>query len=158
MDPCGSRCAYFSGSRKNGPASEQVVRRITRDLHTRHVLEDLPCDSHLQVPLHRKCLPACGPTTCHTRDIQTTFVYRLFARFNGPDVLPPDMRPSRFPSGGGGGSASFSKFEDTSVSVRSTLRTRTLSITRQFIEDVEKDGEEESGTGVSELNVKEINV
>ena len=26
---------------------------------------------------------------------------------------------------------------------------------RQFIEDVEKDGEEESGTGVSELNVKE---
>ena len=42
-----------------------------------HVLEDLPCDSHLQVPLHRKCLPACGPTTCHTRDIETTFVYRL---------------------------------------------------------------------------------
>ena len=27
---------------------------------------------------------------------------------------------------------------------------------RQFIEDAEKDGEEESGTGVSELNVKEI--
>ena len=29
-----------SGSRQNGPAREQVVRRITRDLHTRHVLED----------------------------------------------------------------------------------------------------------------------
>ena len=31
------------------------VRRITNDLHTRRVLEDLLCDSHLQVPLHRKC-------------------------------------------------------------------------------------------------------
>ena len=91
----------FQGLGKNGPAREQVVRRITRDLHTRHVLEDLLCDSHLQVPLHRRCLPACGPTTGHTRDIQTTFVYRLFPRFTGPDVLPLDLRPSRFPSGGG---------------------------------------------------------
>ena len=44
--------------------------------------------------------------------------------------------------------------EDTSV--RSTLGSRTLSIVRQFVEDAEKDNEEESGTGVSELNVKEI--
>ena len=144
---------------KNGPAREQVVRRITRDLHTRQVLEDLLCDSHLQVPLHRKCLPACGPTTCHTRDTQTTFAYRLFPRFTGPAVLPLVLRPSRFPSGGGGSAsfsklASFSKPEDTSV--RSTLGTRALSIMRQFIEDAEKDGEEESGTGVSELNVKEM--
>ena len=43
--------------------------------------------------------------------------------------------------------------EDTSV--RSTLGSRTLSIMRQFVADVEKDYEEESGTGVSELNVKE---
>ena len=142
----------FQGLGKNGPAREQVVRRITRDLHTRQVLEDLLCDSHLQVPLRRKCLPACGPTTCHTRDTQTTFVYRLFPRFTGPDVLPLDVRPSRFPSRGG--SASFSKLEDTSV--RSTLGTRTLSVMQQFIEKAEKDGEEESGTGVSELNVKEI--
>ena len=133
-----------------------MVRRVTHDLHTRTVLEDLTCDSHLQVPLHRKCLPACGPTTCHTRHIQTTFVYRLFPCFRGPDVLPPVLLPSRFPSGGGG-SASFSKIGDigdTSVSVRSTLGTRTLSMMRQFIEDVEKDGE--SATGDSELNVKEM--
>ena len=158
MDPYGSGSSYLG---KNGPAREQVVRRITGDLHTRHVLEDLLCDSHLQVPLHRKCLPACGPTTRHTRDTQTTFVYRLFPRFIGPDVLP--LHFAAFPfslGGGGGGSASFSKFasfsklEDTSV--RSTLGTRTLSIMRQFIEDAEKDGEEESGTGVSELNVKEM--
>ena len=43
--------------------------------------------------------------------------------------------------------------EDTSV--RSTLGSRTLLIMRQFVADVEKDHEEESGTGVSELNVKE---
>ena len=92
----------FQGLGKNGPAREQVVQRITRDLHTRRVLEDLLCDSHLQVPLHRKCLPDCGSTTSHTRDIQTTFVYRLFPRFHGPDVLPLDLRPSRFPLGGGG--------------------------------------------------------
>ena len=149
----------FQGLGKNGPAREQVVRRITRDLQTRHVLEDLLCDSHLQVPLHRKCFPACGPTTCHTRDTQTTFVYRSFPRFIGPDVLPLGLRPSRLPSGGGGSAsfskfASFSKHEDTSV--RSTLGRRTLSIMRQFVEEAEKDGEEESDTGVSEFNVKEM--
>ena len=141
---------------KNGPAREKVVRRITRDLHTREILEDLLCDSQLQVPLHRQCLP-------------------LFPRLLGPVVPIPDVRPSRVPSGGGfrlpfklgggsaasfsfpglgGGSAFFSKFEDTSV--RSTLGTRTLSIMRQFIEDAEKEGEGESDTSVSELNVKEI--
>ena len=142
----------FQGLGKNSPAREQVVQRITRDLHTKHILEDLPCDSHLQVPLHRKCLPACGPTTCHTRDIETTFVYRLLPRLCGPNVPYMDSLPSRFPSGGGGGSASFSKLD---TSVRSTLGTRTLSLTRQFIEDAEKDSEKETGTGVSELNVKD---
>ena len=61
-----------------------------------------------------------------------------------------------FLRGGGGGSASFSKFasmfQDTSV--RSTLGSGTLSIMRQFIADVEKDYEEESGIDISELNVK----
>ena len=77
---------------------------LIKDLHhTRHVLEDLLCDSHPQVPLHRRCLPDCGPTMSHSRDIQTMFVYRLFPRFHGPDVLPLGLRPSRFPSRGGGG-------------------------------------------------------
>ena len=84
-------------------------------------------------------------------------MYRLFPRFHGPDVLPLGLRPSRVPSGGGSASfskfASFSMLEDTSV--RSTLGSRTLSIMRQFVADVEKDYEEESGTGISELNVKE---
>ena len=148
----------FQGLGRNGPTREQVVRRITRDLHTRRVLEDLLCDSHRQVPLHRQCRPDCGPTMSHSRDIQTTFVYRLFPRFHGPDVLPLGLRPSRVPSGGGG-SATFSKFASLSMledtSVRSILGSRTLSIMRQFVADVEKDYEEESGVGISELNVKE---
>ena len=86
----------FQGLGRNGPTREQVVRHITR-----HVLEDLLCDSHPQVPLHRRCLPDCGPTMSHSRDIQTIFVYRLFPRFHGPDVLPLGLRPSRFPSGEG---------------------------------------------------------
>ena len=40
----------FQGLGKNSPAGEQVVQSITRDLHTRCILEDLHCDSHLQVP------------------------------------------------------------------------------------------------------------
>ena len=142
-----------------------MVRRITKDLHTRCVLEDLLCDSQCQVPLHRKCLPECGPTLSHTRDIQTTFVYRLFPWLHGPAVHPLGLRPSRFPSGGGGGSASFSKFaslsvlEDDDTSARSTLDlgSRTLSIMRQFVADVaEVDTDYEKGTDerVSELNVK----
>ena len=148
----------FQGLGRNGPTREQVVRRVTRDLHTRCVLEGLLCDSHLPVPLHRKCLPACGPTQPHTRDIQTTFVFRLFPRLHGPDVLPEGLHSSRFPSGGGG-SASFSQFasltvcKDDDTSVRSTLDlgSRTLSIMRQFVADV-ADGKKYAS--VSELNVK----
>ena len=77
----------FQGLGKNSPAREQAIQRITRDLHTKRILEDLSCDSHLQVPLPRKCLPACGPTTCHTRDIETTFVYRLLSRLCGPHLF-----------------------------------------------------------------------
>ena len=108
----------FQGLGKNSPTREQVVRRITRDLHTKHILEFLTCDSHLQVPLHRKCLPDCGPTSCHTRDIDTTFVYRLIPRLSDPLAPHEDLPPSRLPSGGG--SASFSKID---TSVRSTLGT-----------------------------------
>ena len=53
---------------------------------------------------------------------------------------------------GRGGSASFSKID---TSVCSTFGTRTLSLMRQFIEDAEKESEKETGTGVSELNVKD---
>ena len=70
----------FQGLGKNGPTRDQVVRRITKDLHTQRVLEDLLCDSHLQVRLHRQCLPDCGPAMSHTRDIQTTFCASLVSQ------------------------------------------------------------------------------
>ena len=73
----------FQGLGKNSPATEQVVRRITRDLHTQRLIEVLTCDSHLQMPLHRKCLPECSPANCNTRDIETTFVYCLLPRLTG---------------------------------------------------------------------------
>ena len=40
----------FQGLGKNAPARGQVVRRITRDLHSRCLIESLACDSFLQVP------------------------------------------------------------------------------------------------------------
>ena len=46
----------LQGLGKNSPTREQVVRRITRDLRTQCILEDLLCDSLHQVPLHRRCL------------------------------------------------------------------------------------------------------
>ena len=93
----------FQGLGKNAPKREQVVRRLTRDAHTHQVLESLPCEIHLQVPLHRRCLPGCGPQTCATRDIQTTFVYRLQPFSFTPSVVPEELSPAPFPSGGGGG-------------------------------------------------------
>ena len=143
----------FQGLGKNSPTREQVVRRVTRDLHTKHILEDLTCDSHLQVPLHRKCLPACGPTSCHTRDIETTFVYRLLPRLSDSSVPHVDPPPSRLSfGGGGGGSASFSKID---TSVRSTLGTQALLSMRQLLEDANKESEKETGTCDSELDVKD---
>ena len=148
------------------PSTEEPVTQIEADVPIEPLA--LQADAtHLDLDLQVYELPLAvtpfgAPDLSHTRDIQTTFVYRLFPRFHGPDVLPMGLRSSRFPSGGGGGgSASFSKFaslsmlEDEDTSVRSTLGSRTLSIMRQFVADGEKDHEKESGTGVSELNVKE---
>ena len=86
---------------------EQVVRRLTRDAHTQQILESLPCEIHLQAPLHRRCLPGCGPHTCATRDIQTTFVYRLQPLSFTPPVIPERLSPAPFHSGGGGVPCSF---------------------------------------------------
>ena len=93
----------FQGLGKNSPAREQVVRRITRDLRTQCFLEDLICDSLSQVQLHRRCLPECSPSTSHTRDIVTTFVYRLLPRLTASTPSMLDCPPSQFPWGGGGG-------------------------------------------------------
>ena len=93
----------FQGLGKNSPAREQVVRRITRDLHTHRLIESLACESRLQVPLHRRCLPGCSHATSITRDIETSFVYRLQPRLVGPPPASTVFTPSLLPSGGGGG-------------------------------------------------------
>ena len=74
---------------------------------THQVLESLPCELHLQVPLHRRCLPGCGPQTSATRDIQTTFVYRLQPHLQVPLVTSEELSPAPFPSGGGWVPCSF---------------------------------------------------
>ena len=98
----------FQGLGKNAPLREQVVRRLTKDAHTYQILESLPCDIHLQVPLHRRCLPGCGPQTSATRDIQTTFVYRLQPPWLVPGATSKELSPAPFPSGGGGFLVPFS--------------------------------------------------
>ena len=111
----------FQGVGRNGPTREQVVRRITKDLHARDILEDLLCDSQSQVPLHRRCLPDCGPTMSHSRDIQTIFVYRLFPHFPCSTVPARGLQPSRFPSGGGGGPPPFQNFRPCFRTLRSAV-------------------------------------
>ena len=133
-----------------------MVRRITRDLHTQRLIEFLTCDSHLQVPLHRKshgkCFPECSPADCNALDIETTFVYRLLPRLLGPHRRCWTSLHHIFLRGGG--SASFSKI---GASVRSTLGTQTLMSMRQFLEDAEKENEKENeketGTRDTELEV-----
>ena len=114
-------------------------------LHTHRLIESLACEPHLQVPLHRRCLPDCSYATPVTRDIETTFVCRLQPRLLGSSPSPLDYPPSLLPLGGGG-STSFSKI---GTSVRSMLGTQTLLSMRQFIEDVEK----EKGSLDAELEV-----
>ena len=80
-----------------------MVCRLTQDVHTHQILESLPCESHLQVPLHRRCLPGCSPQSSTTRDIQTTFVYRLHPSLLIPCAASRELSPAPFPSGGGGG-------------------------------------------------------
>ena len=92
----------FQGLGKNSPAREQVVRRITRDLRTHRLIESLEGEPRLQVPLHRRCLPGCGHATPVTRDIETSFVYRLQPRLLGPSPVPLVQSPSLLPWGGGG--------------------------------------------------------
>ena len=90
----------FQGLGKNSPSREQVVCRVTRDLHTRRPIESLEREPHLQVPLHRRCLPGCSPTAPVTCDIETSFVYRLQPRLLGPSPEPLVHSPSLLPSGG----------------------------------------------------------
>ena len=98
----------FQGLGRNAPKREQVVRRLTKDLHTAQILESLPCELHLQVSLHRRCLPGCGPHTWATRDIQTTFVCRPSPFSRVPKPPGEELSPAPLPSGGGGFLVPFS--------------------------------------------------
>ena len=144
----------FQGLGKHAPLRAQVVRRLTKDAHTHQILESLPCDLHLHVPLHRRCLPACGPQSCATRDIQTTFVYLLHPSSLMPRVTTQELSPSPFPSGGGGGLPLSSSLPSSSVSLLlrdppisqfsvegasddSTFGTQTLLAMRRFLDEAE---------------------
>ena len=144
----------FQGLGKNAPRRGQVVRCLTKDAHTQQILESLPCEVHLQVPSHRRCLPGCGPHTCATRAIQTTFVYRLLPLSFTPAVVPKELSPAPFHSGGGGSlflspslsspslsvllrGPTFSKFSTGGASESSTFGTQTLMAMRKFLDDAE---------------------
>ena len=120
------------GLGKNSPFREQVVRRITRDLHTHRLIESLDCE----IRPRRRCLPGCGHATSYTRHRDllpasrsttrglSTFVAYLVYSF-----------PSSF-GGGGGGARPFQKFD---TSVRSIMDSKTLLSMQQFLEDAEKE-------------------
>ena len=144
----------FQGLGKNAPLRAQVVRRLTKDAHTHQILESLPCDPHLHVSLHRRCLPGCGPQSCATRDIQTTFVYRLNPSLLTPYVASRELSPAPFPSGGGGGLSlssslsppslslllrdpTISQFPVEGTSQDSTFGTQTILAMRRFLDDAE---------------------
>ena len=71
----------FQGLGKNAPLREQVVRRLTQDAHTHQILESLPCEPHLQVPLHCRCLPGCsyggGCGTAISRAFTKAFFFKI---------------------------------------------------------------------------------
>ena len=104
----------FQGLGKNSPTREQVVRRTTRDLHTHRLIESLACESCLEVPLHRRCLPDCIYANSVTRDIETT----LCTVFN-QDLLGPHRRLwitlHLFFLGGGGVPPPFQKLRHQSA-------------------------------------------
>ena len=144
----------FQGLGKNAPLRAQVVRRLTQDAHTNQILESLPCDPHLQVPLHRRCLPGCSPQSCATRDIKTTFVYRLQPSWLIPNASSRELSPAPFPSGGGGSLSlspylsspslslllrgpTFSQFSADGASTDSTFGTQTLLAMRKFLDEAE---------------------
>ena len=90
----------------------------------------------------------------YTRDIQTTFVYRLRPSLLAPRVTSEELSPAPFPSGGGGvlcsflrpfrlrlfrcccGGPHFRNFLD-GASENSTFGTQTLMAMRKFLDETE---------------------
>ena len=160
----------FQGLGKNAPLRTQVVRRLTQDAHTNQILESLPCDPHLQVSLHRRCLPGCSPQSCATRDIKTTFVYRLQPPLQIPHSSSRELTPAPFPSGGGGSLSlspnlsspslslllrgpTFSQFTADGASTDSTFGTQTLLAMRKFLDEMES--HHQQGLPPSQITVED---
>ena len=125
----------FQGLGKNAPLREQVVRRLTKDAHTYQILESLPCDIHLQVPLHRRCLPGCGPQTL------------------SPSLSSPSL--SLLLRG-----SPFSQFSADDVSEKSTFGTQTLLAMQKFLDEVESRSQQESSQqemSCSQMTKKDTN-
>ena len=149
VDPYRSRCAYLSRALAKMVLQENKWFVVSLKTCT-------PALSWKTYPVilifRRLCTVSVFLTVVLPRVVRGTYRLPLciacfLALVDQLSFLPRCCLPV-FLWGGGGGSASFSKIvDDTSVSVRSTLGTRTLSMMRQFIEDVEKGGEEESGSG-----------
>ena len=153
---------------RNAPLREQVVRRLTQDAHTNQILESLPCELHLKVTLHRRCLPGCSPQSCATRG--ETLRPRLSTVFIHPCCFPMplhrELSPAPFPSGGGGGSLSlspylsspslslflrgptFSQFSVDGASEDSTFGTQTILAMRKFLDDAELCSHQEISTSL----------
>ena len=160
----------FQGLGKNAPLRTQVVRRLTQDAHTNQILESLPCDPHLQVSLHRRCLPGCSPQSSATRDIKTTFVYRLQPPWQIPRSSSRELTPAPFPSGGGGSLSlspnlsspslslllrgpTFSQFTADGASTDSTFGTQTLLAMRKFLDEMES--HHQQGPPPSQITVED---
>ena len=75
-------------------------------------------------------------------------MYRVFPRVVSPPQPPPSFTTSTLPSGGGG-SPPFSKID---TSVRSIVGTETLLSVQQFIENAEKECEDDN----AELEAKRV--
>ena len=97
----------FQGLGKNAPKREQVVRRLTRDVHTQQILESLPCEIHLQVPGAIASTLSSWLWSPYTSAQPVTFRPRLSIVSNPCRFLlllsPEELSPAPFPSGRGGG-------------------------------------------------------
>ena len=102
----------FQSLGKNSPSREQVVRRITRDLHTHTLIESLDCDLYPKATLHRCCLPGCGCNTPATRDIETCFMHRTHPLIVSHPHDPRGSLASLLPSEGRGGTTILFKTWD----------------------------------------------
>ena len=64
-------------------------------MHSRAFIETLDGGAQPKLVLHRRsrCLPGCGHDASATRDIETTFLYRIDPLYLKSSVHPPNAGP-----------------------------------------------------------------